>query len=157
MGRVGEVEFLLVSILQWPCPSKLQSTWQNYTTKKSEVGGRGTNIMIENCKSAGNPLPIFEEIGNTFSVTLPLQESTKTHRTVLKLQEQSIVPRLTDRQHNILEVLKFGPLSRQQITKQIKDKLADRTIQQELSILKNMGLIQITGKTKDATWALIAH
>ncbi len=119
-----------------------------------EKWGRGTNIMIENCKSAGNPLPIFEEIGNTFSVTLPLRESTKTHRPVIKEQEEQL-PRLTDRQNKILELLTSGPLNLQQITKKIKEGLTDRTIQRELTNLKNMGLVEFSGKTKGAVWKLI--
>ena len=118
-----------------------------------EKWGRGTNIMIENCKNAGNPLPIFEEIGNGFSVTLPLRESTKTHRPVIKEQEEQL-PRLTDRQNNILDILKSGPLHRDQITKQVKGKSSDRTIQRELTHLKDMGLIKIVGTTKDALWVL---
>lgn len=120
-----------------------------------EKWGRGTNIMIENCKIAGNPLPIFEEIGNTFSVTLPLRESTKTHRTVSKEQEYKLIPRLTDRQHSILETLKSGPLYLQQIVEMTKDKFSKRTLQRELANLNEMKLIKVTGKTKGAIWELI--
>ncbi len=46
-----------------------------YLCDKIEKWGRGTIDMINDCKKAGIPAPIYEEIGNTFSVTFPLKES----------------------------------------------------------------------------------
>ena len=110
--------------------------------------------MIKDCKNAGNPLPIYEEIGNSFSVTLPLREPTPS--IIFEKQEHKLIPKLTDRQYKILEILKSGPLSRQQIEEKTKEEFTGRTLQRELTTLKNIGLIQIVGKTKDATWILIA-
>ncbi len=122
---------------------------------KIEKWGRGTIDMIKDCKDVGNPLPVYEEIGNSFSVTLPLKEPTPS--VIFEKPIPLLIPKLTDRQHKILNALKSGPLSRQQIIKQTKEKLADRTMQRELTNLKNMGLIKPTGKTKDIAWALILN
>ncbi len=98
--------------------------------------------MIEICKSVGNPLPIYQEDENNFSVIIPLKEPTPS--IIFEKQEQKNIPTLTNRQHKILEVLNRGPLNRQQIIKQIKELLTDRTIQRDLASLKKMGLIQIS-------------
>jgi len=125
-----------------------------YVCGKIEQWGRGTINMIKDCKDAGNPAPIYHEIGNSFSVTLSLKEPTST--IIYTKQEHVFIPKLTERQQKILDVLKSGPLSRQQIIKQTKEKLADRTMQRELTNLKHMGLIKTTGKTRVVTWTLIA-
>jgi ATP-dependent DNA helicase RecG len=119
-----------------------------------EKWGRGTIDMIKDSKNVGNPLPIYEEIGNSFSVTLPLREATPS--IIFEKQEHRLISKLTDRQYKILEILKSEPLSRQQIEEKIKEKFTGRTLQRELTNLKNMGLVEIIGKAKDATWTLIA-
>lgn len=126
-----------------------------FLSGKIESWGRGTIDMIKDCKSVGNPLPIYEEIGNSFSVTLPLRESTITPSTTQQEHERRFIPRLTDRQNKILELLTSAPLTLQQITKKIKETLTDRTIQRELTNLKNMGLVEFSGKTKGAVWKII--
>ena len=45
-----------------------------YLCGKIEKWGRGTIDMIEVCKKSGNPQPVYEEIGGSFSVTFPLKE-----------------------------------------------------------------------------------
>lgn len=45
-----------------------------HTCGMIEQWGRGTLEMIELSKKAGNPLPYFEESGNSFAVILPLKE-----------------------------------------------------------------------------------
>ncbi len=139
-----------------------------YVCGKIEQWGRGMIDMIDECKEVGNPLPIYKEGGNSFSVTLPLKEPISTiifekprHEASQSLATtresvSSPMSQLTDRQSKILEVLKRGPLSRQQIILQLKEKLTDRTMQRELSGLANMSLIQSTGKTKFMTWSLVA-
>lgn len=119
-----------------------------------EKWGRGTIDMIKDCKEAGNPLPIYQEIGNSFSVTLPLRHPTPS--VIFEKEKQKVTLPLTDRQRKILQALASGPLNRQQIIKQIKEAVTDRTVQRDMTSLKNMGLIEIMGKAKDANWILIA-
>lgn len=65
-----------------------------YLCGKIEKWGRGTLDMIEDCKKVGNPLPIYEEVGGSFSITLPFKEPI---RTVIELVESHKLARLTDR------------------------------------------------------------
>ncbi|MCX5922459.1 MAG: putative DNA binding domain-containing protein [Candidatus Dependentiae bacterium] len=117
---------------------------------KIERWGRGTLDMIEDSKNAGNPLPIYEEIGGSFSVTLPLKEPMPT----IIYKQSTDLDKLTDRQKEIIEALQQGPLKMPQIMKRMSIALTDRTTQLELAKLKKMGLIKSIGKTKSTIWAL---
>ena len=122
-----------------------------YICGKIEGWGRGTIDMIKDCKKSDNPVPKYDEIGNSFSVTLPLKEPINN----ITLQQPSILmPKLTDRQNKILNILKNGPLSNSQIMLKLKSSVTDRTIRQDLIKLKEMGLISSEGKTKSVIWAL---
>jgi ATP-dependent DNA helicase RecG len=124
-----------------------------YICGKIEGWGRGTLDMIEDSKAAGNPLPKYEEIGGSFSVTLPLKEPMPT--VVYNQPQQIILNKLTDRQQKILSILKIEPLDRQQLMAKMKTPLTDRTIQLELAKLKDMELIKSEGKAKATIWSLI--
>jgi ATP-dependent DNA helicase RecG len=123
-----------------------------YLCGKIEKWGRGTIDMIEDCKKVGNPVPIYEEIGGSFSITLPLK---KPMHTIIYEEPQKVDPStLTERQREIIDVLQQEPLKAPQIMKKISIKVLDRTIQRELTKLKNMGLIKSEGKTKTTVWSL---
>lgn len=123
-----------------------------YVCGKIEKWGRGTLNMIEDSKAAGNPLPIYEEIGGTFSVTLPLKEPI---RTIIYTQahkaDKSI---LTPRQKEIIHALEKGPLKTQEIMDKISATVTNRWMQLELGKLKEMGLIKSQGRTKTTSWFL---
>ena len=123
-----------------------------YLCGKIEKWGRGTLDMISDCKKAGNPLPKFEEIGGGFSVTLPLKEPMRTIIYEEPKPSQHIT--LTKRQKRILSILEEMPLNRQQITTAMRTKLADRTMQLELTKLKELGFIKSKGKGKSTIWSL---
>jgi predicted HTH transcriptional regulator len=99
--------------------------------------------MIKDCKKAGNPPPKYEEIGGSFAITLPLR---KTIMTVMPTRTPE--PQLTDRQKEIVEILKGGPMSRKQIMSKLSTSIEARTMQRELSKLRELGLSisQGTGK-----------
>ena len=124
-----------------------------YLCKKIEKWGRGTLDMIEDCKKVGNPLPHYEEVGGTFSVTLPLKEPIRTIITKQPVKLPQI--KLTDRQKEIITVLRNGPLKTQEIRNAIHTNLADRMMQLELAKLRRMGLIKSEGRTKTTLWFLI--
>jgi len=107
--------------------------------------------MIRDCKSVGNPLPIYQEIGGGFSVTLPLKEPVRT--IIYKDGKKEL--ELTFRQKDIINALKNGPLNRIQIMQKMDTSLADRAIQNERSNLKKLGLIKSEGKGKAIIWILI--
>lgn len=120
---------------------------------KIEKWGRGTLDMIRDCKNAGNPLPKFEEIGGGFSVTLPLKEPMRT--IIYEESKKANLEKLTNRQKEIINFLQKGPLNRQQLMAKMHTSLKDRTVQLELSKLKNMGLIKSEGKAKAIMWSLV--
>jgi ATP-dependent DNA helicase RecG len=122
-----------------------------YVCGKIEKWGRGTLDMIQDCKNAGNPPPIFEEVGGSFSLTLPFKEPMST---ILHGQKRTEKISLTTRQKKIIEALQEGPLNRQQIMDQVKTSLTDRGMQLELAKLKSMGLIDSEGKGKAILWYL---
>jgi|ERR1700733_1569564 len=124
-----------------------------YVCKKIEKWGRGTLEMIQDCKKAGNPLPIFEEVGGGFSVTLPLKEPIRT--VIIKHIEDSNVIGLTERQRKIMEALQEGPLNRQQLIEKARLDLPARTMQWEIAKLKKIGLIKAKGKGKTVAWILV--
>ena len=121
-----------------------------YLCGKIEKWGRGTLDMIKDCKQAGNPIPIYEEVGGSFSVTFPLKESLSRSPQLLK---SSVL--LTDRQKEIIEILKNGPLKMSQIMEKMSIKLNDRVMQLELSKLKKTGVVKSMGRTKTTVWALL--
>ena len=122
-----------------------------YVCKKIEKWGRGTLDMITDCKKAGLPLPEYEEVGGGFSVTLHLKEPI---RTIIMKQAYKNGPKLTARQKEIIDILKQGPSTRQEIMSQMTIVITDRVMQLELAKLKKMRIIQSEGKGKSIVWAL---
>ncbi len=112
-----------------------------FTAGKIEKWGRGTLDMIKLCKQSGNPPPIFEETSGSFSVIFPLKESLSRHPQVSIPSAQ-----LTDRQKEIVEILKSGSMSTEQIIDNMKMPPALRTVQLELSKMKQLGIISSTSK-----------
>jgi ATP-dependent DNA helicase RecG len=121
-----------------------------YLCKMIERWGRGTLDMIEDCKKVGNPIPQFEEIGGGFLVTFPLKEPMPT--IIYKEEKKELI--LTERQKEILSLLQKRVLTRNEIMKQMKESLSDRTLQLELTKLKKLGLAKSERKTKLTVWLL---
>lgn len=121
-----------------------------YSCGMIERWGRGTIDMIELCKKSGNKPPRFEESTGSFSVTLPFKEPIA--RTVISHKP---TVELTNRQREVLNILKNGPLTRLQIMKIMKEKLTARIMQLELAKMRDMKLIQSIGKTKSIMWELL--
>ena len=119
-----------------------------------EVGGRGTLDMIKDSTAVKNPLPKYEEIGGTFSITLPFQQSIRG-----VLLEKIIVkqPKLTKRQQQILNLLKVEPLTRQELIAKMDVPLTDRVMQLEFAKLKDMKLITSEGKANTTIWFVVTH
>ncbi len=118
-----------------------------------EQWGRGTLKMIELCKKAGNNLPQFEESTGSFLVTFPLKEPLSRITISRTSSEQ-----LTDRQKEIVDILKHGPLSRELIMEKMKNPPTSRTVQIELSKLKKLGFVAPVHKARGRSvmWILKA-
>jgi ATP-dependent DNA helicase RecG len=123
-----------------------------YVCRKIERWGRGTLDMIRESKKVGNPLPIFEEIGGSFSVTLPLREPIPT--IIYEKPKPAGASSLTNRQKEIIKALQQKPLKTPQIMDKMNIKIPTRTIKWELAKLREMQLIKSEGKTKAVLWSL---
>ena len=116
-----------------------------------EKWGRGTQEMVELCQKSGNPIPHFEEMTGCLWITLPLREPIPR---VVLTQAPSI--QLTERQKEIIEILKQGTLSRDQIMEQLKQHCAVRTLQRELLKLASLNLVMKSSDSggRSVKWAL---
>lgn len=125
-----------------------------YRCKLIEQWGRGTYDMIKHCKEAGFPRPRFEETVGSFTVVLPFKEPIQ--RAELQPQEAKMLSSLTERQREILFILKQGTLSRDQIMEQLKQAPAVRTFQSDLLKLASLNLIMKSGESggRFVKWAL---
>lgn len=127
-----------------------------YLCGKIEKWGRGTLDMIQDCKKAGNPPPKYEEIGGSFSVTLPLKQSMRN--IVSEPLQNMDLNLLTDRQKEIVKILQKGTMSTEQIMDKMKNPPTSRTVQLDLSKLKKLEIIASVGKERGRSvlWGLIA-
>jgi ATP-dependent DNA helicase RecG len=121
-----------------------------------EKWGRGTLDMIEECKQASNPLPIYEEQGDNFSVTFPLKEPLRTTISSYEpVDKDGMIPHLSKRQEKILRILSEGELSRTKLMKTMATRIAPRTMQAELAKLEEFGLIELVGEGRSAVWHVV--
>ncbi len=110
-----------------------------YLCHMIERWGRGTKDMVDLCKQSGNPIPIFKEIAGSLSVTLPLNEPIR--RVEITSAQSELLQSLTQRQKGILEILKYVPLSSDQIIKKLKQPPSKRIVQIELARLLKLNLV----------------
>ncbi len=121
-----------------------------------EQWGRGTLDMIELCKQAGIPTPRFEESSGTFSVVLPLKEPLRQFARA-QTNLQALYKKLIAREKEIIEILKHGSMSREQIMDNLQQSVSPRTMQSDLAKLKALEVVKSEGKGKLIIWALTAY
>jgi ATP-dependent DNA helicase RecG len=110
-----------------------------------ESMGIGTQEIIRACALANMKEPDFYEQGGAFIVRL----WSKHYQAPSMITEQ-----LTDRQREILVLLKNGALSPQEILKKLKEKISDRTLRRDLQSLKEAGYVENEGLGKKLKWFL---
>jgi ATP-dependent DNA helicase RecG len=121
-----------------------------YACHMIEQWGRGTLDMIELCKQTGNKPPKFEESTGSFSVIFPLREP------ISRIVTPTLpAVKLTNRQQEIMRILRQGSLSRKQIISKMENPPSDRTIQMELLTLNKLGLIAPKGKARAISWVIV--
>jgi len=118
-----------------------------------ERWGRGTMDMINFCKKAGVPAPKFEDKGGFFSVILRFKEPIRYVQSIRETPPD-LSETLTIRQKEIVEILRYGPKGRKQITEAMINKLEDRVLQKELLKLKKLGLVFTIGSGKKIQWSI---
>lgn len=115
-------------------------------TKNQQRWGRGTQKIVELCRMAGQPEPDFEEQAGNVVVRFRLSQYTPPLR---------VSHDLTDRQRRILQLLSDGVKWKvQDILRRLENAPAKRTLQDDLSLLRNLGLIESGGRGAGARWWL---
>jgi ATP-dependent DNA helicase RecG len=111
-----------------------------------ETWGRGTLKIIELAQAAGLPSPEFE--------------ATRHHVTVRFRAGRYVAPtrvghELSTLQQRILTVLaELGPASLGQIKHVLGGDVPERTLQDNLQMLKGLGLVDLSGTRRAARWSL---
>lgn len=117
-----------------------------------ESWGTGTLRMAGFCKDNGTPEPEFEEYSGGFSIVFKFKEPMHTGT---KKDHEYLFDQLTPRQKEIIYILKnVDTMTASEIMKQLQDPPAKRTLRDDLSILKNCGIIDFSGRAKTAIWFL---
>ncbi len=91
-----------------------------------------------------NPAPEYLERGNTFVVRFLL-------RSILIKPDH-----LTDRQKEIMDIISSrNTVNASEILSLLSDNPAERTLRDDLTKLKKLGLIETTSKGRGAVWRLL--
>jgi ATP-dependent DNA helicase RecG len=110
-----------------------------------EQWGRGTLMMLELCRTAGLPEPVFASDRLATTVTFRHGRPLATLRPIRTL---------TPLQEELLAILRaHGPLALGQITTLLTREAAPRTIQDNLRKLREWRLVEVTGERRWARWS----
>lgn len=114
-----------------------------------EEWGSGYRRIIADCEEKGYPHPVWSEFGTWMLVTFyPHPEAV--------LSKEPKEPKeglLSLRRENILKiVLEKGPLSTHEIGELLDEEVLHRTLQRELTHLRELGLIVSMGKGRTTRW-----
>lgn len=111
-----------------------------------EQWGRGTERIVELCTRAGRPEPEFgQQAGSVWVRFLP----------GTAVPPRRIRSDLLDRQREIFDILARAPrLAAREIRLQMAAPPNDRTVRQDLLLLKRLGLVRLEGHGRGARWLL---
>ncbi len=111
-----------------------------------EKWGRGTQKIVEICRAQGYPEPDFFEQAGAVTVRFPLG----TYSPPTQARHD-----LTERQRHILSILSEGARWMvKDILARLEPRPAKRTLQDDLSLLRSLGLIESSGRGAGARWSL---
>lgn len=111
-----------------------------------ERWGRGTQKIVELCQAAGHPEPEFEQRAGEVVVRFIAGDYTPPHR---------IGHDLSDRQRQVLLILAGGATQRfSDIYQQLENPPAERTVREDLRLLRELGMVELSGHGAGARWKL---
>lgn len=112
-----------------------------------ERWGRGTQKIVELCRAAGHPEPEFEERAGEVVVRFLPSEYIPPHR---------VSHDLTVRQREILHSLRDGAQHTfHEVLQGLHSTAAPRTVRDDMKLLRDIGLIECTGRGPHARWRLL--
>jgi len=112
-----------------------------------ERWGRGTERIVELCLRAGHPEPEFLEEGGAVAVRFLPSGYIAPH---------SVTHNLTSRQREILQTLAGGEeLPLRAILESLADPPSKRTVQKDLGLLRDLGLVDSLGWGQGARYRLV--
>lgn len=113
-----------------------------------ELWGRGTLKIVELCRLAGHPEPEFAQQAGDLVVRFLPSGYVPPHR---------VSHDLTERQRRLLQILSNGEKWKaSDINSQLPDLLPTRTLRNDLVLLRELGLIDSSGRGPGARWWLRA-
>jgi ATP-dependent DNA helicase RecG len=111
-----------------------------------EQWGRGTQKIVNWCVAAGQPEPEFEEQAGALVVRF----RPSGYQPPLRVGHD-----LSDRQRKVLLILSGGErLMVKEILGRLEPRPAKRTLQDDLSMLQSLGLVELSGRGAGARWSL---
>jgi ATP-dependent DNA helicase RecG len=124
-----------------------------YRCNVIERWGRGIREIIQSCLKAGDPEPQFKVDGIEFKVIFPFPTSLKleTFKATYPLEQ------LTLRQREIIQILQDENqgLKATQIREKMLEPPAERTLRENLTELKQLGIIESRGQARATVWFFV--
>lgn len=122
--------------------------------KLIERHGSGTLRMIELCEQQGLEPPEFSEAGDGFLVKLYFKEPIGPHKEII--HDKTDQYRFSDREKELLDILAMhGQSTFKDIMERMKKPPSIRTVRNELSNLRDQGLVASKGRGRGAVWFII--
>lgn len=132
-----------------------------YQTGYIENWGSGIQRIIATCQKYGVALPTWKQMpGNVVVVTFA-RNTAQAGQNVQENFGKDFGKELTERQQVILMLLaEDGSLSAKSLSEKISEKnsekkLTDRTIENDLAALKDLGYLTREGGRKDGRWVVL--
>jgi ATP-dependent DNA helicase RecG len=111
-----------------------------------ERWGRGTQKIVELCQAAGHPEPEFEERAGEVVVRFLPSGYIAPHR---------VSHDLTSRQREVLQILADGRKYKfREVYEGLENRPAERTLRDDMKMLRDLGLIECSGRGPNARWQL---
>lgn len=153
------VTFENIKTLHESMPRNRLITKVLYYRKLFESWGRGIEKIVNLCTQAGHPEPEFVE--RTGGVCVILKSKQSIGAPIIYVEGEKDKPylarfKLTPRQKEIFNIIKQNQqMTLPEIVNKLTHNVTQRTVQRDLSKLKNLGLITMKGGTKGAIWEII--